>query len=157
MKKDAIAIPAFPRNIMNWSTDFYSECFAKLIPGFGLHEHDYGVADKKIAGNAQSISGGRWVHHTSFLWNVDPLAMSMLTLPNKRPDYRRDRSHADFLQPLSELMPHQTSFTNAICEQLHREFEVLYWDVSDFEGEQFEFLKEPHRQGTKWVSLEEHL
>ena len=33
------------------------------MPEFALREHDYVVGQHKIAGNAQSISGKRWVLH----------------------------------------------------------------------------------------------
>eukprot|EP00968_Pinguiococcus_pyrenoidosus_P003776 scaffold251_cov230-Pinguiococcus_pyrenoidosus.AAC.7 len=35
-----------------------------------LVENDYVVGDRKFGGNAQSITSGRWLHHTSFLFEV---------------------------------------------------------------------------------------
>jgi len=66
-------------------------------PRFELRENDYVLGDKKIGGNSQSIVKDAFLHHTSFLWDWDPLNMDYLTLPEKRPDYRGDRSHDDFL------------------------------------------------------------
>jgi lipoate-protein ligase A len=73
------------------------------LPKFALRENDYVFGDKKLAGNAQSIVKGGWLHHTSFLWDYDAANMEYLTLPEKRPDYRGDRSHDDFLV---KLAPH---------------------------------------------------
>ena len=71
------------------------------IPSFELRENDYVLADRKIGGNAQSITKDGWLHHTSFLWNFHQENMAYLSLPNKRPDYRGDRDHSEFLVTLS--------------------------------------------------------
>mmetsp|Transcript_17579 Transcript_17579/g.27383 ORF Transcript_17579/g.27383 Transcript_17579/m.27383 type:complete len:334 (+) Transcript_17579:212-1213(+) len=70
------------------------------VPDFELRENDYVLGVKKMGGNAQSIVKGGWLHHTSFLWDYVDDHMQYLTLPNKRPDYRGDRSHDDFLVKL---------------------------------------------------------
>lgn len=49
---------------------------------------DYTVGSKKIGGNAQCIAKGRFVHHTSFLWDFAIANMKLLKLPNNRPKYR---------------------------------------------------------------------
>jgi lipoate-protein ligase A len=57
---------------------------------------------RKVGGNAQSISKTRFVHHTSFLWDFDIDTMKKyLTVPEKQPAYRENRSHGAFLAPLS--------------------------------------------------------
>ena len=45
---------------------------------FSLREHDYVIDDRKIGGNAQTITKNRWVHHTSFLWRFNPSNMLYL-------------------------------------------------------------------------------
>ena len=73
------------------------------LPMLKLRENDYIIdGNKKIGGNAQSIVKGGWLHHTSFLWDYDSDNMQYLTLPDKRPDYRLDRSHDEFLVRLSK-------------------------------------------------------
>lgn len=69
-------------------------------PKFALQENDYVLGAHKIAGNAQSIIKGAWLHHTSFLWDFGE-EMDYLQLPKKRPNYRQDRSHKDFLTKLN--------------------------------------------------------
>lgn len=76
--------------------------FGDNIPNFALVETDYVLGDKKIGGNAQSIIKDGWLHHTSFLWDYVDEHMRYLTLPEKRPDYRGDRAHDDFLVKLSK-------------------------------------------------------
>jgi lipoate-protein ligase A len=74
------------------------------LPLLQLRENDYVMGDYKIAGNAQSITKEGWLHHTSFLWKYDPNNMERyLTLPTKRPTYRKDRSHAQFLTSLQSI------------------------------------------------------
>ena len=75
---------------------------------YALRENDYVLGDLKMGGNAQSITKEGWLHHTSFLWDYQDDTMKYLTLPNKRPDYRQDRSHADFLVKLKTAFPHLT-------------------------------------------------
>lgn len=43
----------------------------------------------QFGGNAQAITKGRWLHHTSFLWDFDPTNMLYLQMPEKRVRGRR--------------------------------------------------------------------
>ena len=67
------------------------------VPTFRLRENDYVIGDRKIGGNAQGIVKGGFLHHTSFLWDWEDANMDYLTLPYKRPTYRGDRPHDEFL------------------------------------------------------------
>ena len=71
---------------------------------FALRENDYVLGERKLGGNAQMITKGGWLHHTSFLWDYDHDNMQYLTLPEKRPEYRQDRSHDDFLVKLKSFV-----------------------------------------------------
>lgn len=102
--KGALNLLPFPEPIMRWSSDLYASSWK--IPGFALRENDYVIYDKKCGGNAQYIKKDRWLHHTSFLWNFQPNNMKYLLLPTKRPKYREDRDHRDFLCRLGECSPH---------------------------------------------------
>lgn len=70
------------------------------LPSFSLRENDYVLGERKVGGNAQSIVNGAWLHHTSFLWDYDQENMAYLTIPQKKPEYRGDRNHDDFLVKL---------------------------------------------------------
>jgi lipoate-protein ligase A len=60
---------------------------------------DYTVAGgRKIGGNAQAITGKRWLHHTSFLWDYDAQRMGLLRPPPKAPAYRQARPDHSGLQ-----------------------------------------------------------
>lgn len=73
------------------------------FPSFKLKENDYVLGEHKMGGNAQSIINGGWLHHTSFLWDYNNENMEYLTLPEKRPDYRGNRQHDDFLVKLKSV------------------------------------------------------
>ena len=73
------------------------------LPKFELRENDYVLGERKMGGNAQSIVSGGWLHHTSFLWDYDNMNMDYLMLPAKRPEYRGNRSHDEFLVRLKDL------------------------------------------------------
>ena len=93
------------------------------LPKFSLREDDYVLTTtttnavggdndnsniksetRKMGGNAQAITGKQgWLHHTSFLWDYENVNMERyLKLPEKRPEYRVDRSHRDFLVKLKD-------------------------------------------------------
>ncbi len=46
----------------------------------------------KFGGNAQAITGKRWLHHTSLLWRYQPSRMAQLAHPKKAPTYRQVRA-----------------------------------------------------------------
>lgn len=107
----------YPRDIMKWTADaVFGPTFETInqkmngdqLPTFSLKEDDYVLEldgeTRKMGGNAQAITGKQgWLHHTSFLWDYEDVNMERyLKLPEKRPDYRVDRSHKDFLVKLKE-------------------------------------------------------
>jgi lipoate-protein ligase A len=150
VQADVDGTPQYPRELMRWSADFYRPVFERLLPRsgssssaadaaaavgpFGLQEHDYCLGDRKFGGNAQTISRDRWVHHTSFLWQFHAARMGLLTLPEKRPDYRRDRPHTDFLTALGDVVPPGTphgAFHDCVAEQLRATFDVAEVDPAE--------------------------
>lgn len=82
-----------------------TEAFAKKGLKLEFHEPcDLAVNGRKIAGNAQSQRGGAILIHGSFLIAPDLARIARyLKEPDVRPLYRAERSHEDFLLPLSEL------------------------------------------------------
>jgi lipoate-protein ligase A len=85
---------------------------------FALIENDFTFGGRKVAGNAQAISRDRWVHHTSFLWDYKAARMKLLKEPEKRPDYRGDRKHSNFLTPLISLGYKRSHFVEGIEDAL---------------------------------------
>ena len=130
-----------PPALMQWSADFYADALARCrspqaaaaLP-FGLQEHDYCFGTLKFGGNAQCITRERWVHHTSFLWDFDDQNMEFLTLPEKRPDYRADRDHRDFLCRLKDHVEggagdaDSSVFVDAVVGTAAQSFECVWAD-----------------------------
>ncbi|KAF5832658.1 lipoate protein ligase-like protein [Dunaliella salina] len=96
-------IECFPQPIMRWTEYFYKHVFHDR-PDFAMRENDYVFGQVKFGGNAQAITGRRWLHHTSLLWDYDPAHMALLKNPSRAPKYRQARTHADFLVPLKDAM-----------------------------------------------------
>ncbi|CAI7881714.1 unnamed protein product [Closterium sp. NIES-54] len=60
---------------------------------------DYVVGDLKVGGNAQSITGSSFLHHTSFLWDFCSHRMALLQQPSRAPEYRQcGLHHTSFLR-----------------------------------------------------------
>lgn len=143
-KKD-LNIAPFPESILRWSTDLYKTSWE--IPEFQLKENDYCIGDKKCGGNAQYIRKDRWIHHTSFLWDYKKENMEALLLPPKRPTYRLDRNHDDFL---CCLKTHGNTMDHLI-HQLHRELvKRFYMEETDLSSSIFT----PHRRSTEILQFD---
>ena len=139
--KDCAACAPFPRDIMTWTEGIYRKAFSQMIDSekFALRDHDYVVGDRKVGGNAQSIVKDKWIHHTSFLWDFDDADMRYLTLPEKRPQYRGDRSHDAFLAKLGLLSGVDAGegalkLASGLFDALGGAFDVERGSVADLEA-----------------------
>lgn len=104
---------------------------------FFLNENDYCLHHLKFAGNAQALIRERILHHTSILWDMDVEVMTKyLTLPAKRPEYRRGRAHRDFLTDLRPLYDVRTYLGDAeragqVGEKPEDDFDGLMEEYAD--------------------------
>lgn len=147
---NAAAVPdlaLFPRQIMDWTGSLYGGrphgVFADM-PGWQLRENDYVIGERKVGGNAQSISKDRWLHHTSFLWDFREETMKYLTNPAKQPRYRANRSHSDFLAPLKTYLPDR----NALATRIEAALEGMGLEVAPASIEQAEDAVAAHHRGS---------
>jgi lipoate-protein ligase A len=115
----------YPKEVMQFTMDsLYKPAFQIASNGqcIGLQllENDYTINNLKIGGNAQALilNPGRFLHHTSLLWEVNERTMSFLKMPNKRPAYRIDRSHGEFLTGLNQACPllDSTRFVDVVID-----------------------------------------
>jgi hypothetical protein len=72
--------------------------------------------------------------------------MKLLLLPSKRPKYRHDRPHSDFLTPLKNY----AQSPNVLIEQL-KESLVKQLYISDFDMNSWK--EGPHRQSAHFIDL----
>lgn len=155
-QEDFPQVKPYPREIMAWSRDFFSPFFSRLCNDdlkFDLREDDYVFNDRKFGGNAQSLSKGRWLHHTSFLWDFDPRNMEYLTNPARQPEYRQQRSHLDFLCPLKDVLKkdaaNRETFEHELRAELDHNFVVEDVDLDDIKP----ILEQEHRKSTRFLEL----
>ncbi len=134
------------QDLMNWTYSIYSPMFPEE---FSINENDYTFGEKKIAGNAQYIQRFRWVHHTTFLWDMDIDKLARyLPVPKKQPSYRKQRLHQDFLTTIQPWFPTKESFFDKVQESASSIF--LWEDLSEHELRQL--FEKPHRKSTKLLS-----
>ena len=142
-ERDLPRVERFPRQIMEWCAGFLSGHMS-AYGDFALRENgalcrwytsmetrykhtrtygdaDFVIGDRKIGGNAQAISGGRWLHHTSFLFDYRDELMALLKTPPKAPQYRSNRSHGDFVTRVCDISADRESFVTGIIESVERE------------------------------------
>lgn len=139
--KEKHPFPPFPEPIYRWSEQIYKEVFPST---FSLRENDYTFGDKKFGGNAQYIKRGRWLHHSTFLWNYTTQHMNLLTLPQRRPKYRIDRTHDEFLCTLKEHFSSKEEIIEKLKETLQKRYSLHSIEYE----EAAQHLVHPHRKAT---------
>lgn len=134
-------MPQYPQEILKWTEQLYKPVFSPL--NFTLTENDYTVNGLKFGGNAQYLCKNRWLHHTSLLWRYDSLKMNLLLLPSKRPTYRQDRTHEEFL---CTLEPHfsKEEIQNRLLTHLSARFSLSEVPFSSIGS----ITERPHRKTT---------
>ncbi|PNH04768.1 hypothetical protein TSOC_009061 [Tetrabaena socialis] len=144
---------------MAWTERLYRPAFQAAGCGdFALRENDYVVGGgRKCGGNAQAITGRRWLHHTSFLWDFVPDRMTLLRQPPKAPQYREGRSHSDFVVRLCDVLPRDRG-RQLLLEALAGAAGDLGFDVQERSlAEAAVALQRQPLLGTKLLDLRAHL
>lgn len=137
-----------PQKIGLWTEEIYRLAWPELNIHF--KENDYVIDDKKFGGNAQYLRKGRWLHHSSFLWDYKPSNMDYLQIPPKMPQYRHSRSHTDFLCCLKEKISREE-----MEEKLLNTLEKLYCVIIKNQDCAQKMAEFTHRQATSRIDLNE--
>ncbi|AGW38552.1 lipoate protein ligase-like protein [Chlamydia pecorum W73] len=131
-----------PQSILSWTYALYAPMFPNT---FSIQENDYTLGEKKIGGNAQYIQKHRWVHHTTFLWDMNLEKLEYyLPLPKKQPKYRNQRSHKHFLTTLHPWFPDKEAFFTQLKNLIQPRFSWQELTDSDLEN----LLARPHRKSS---------
>lgn len=147
----AVPVPPYPGPILRWTAGVYGEALRRCgVGGFRVNAQDYCIGERKFGGNAQSISGKRWLHHTSLLWDYNPERMALLKLPKRRPEYRAGRPHNDFVRGLRESVGSRPLLMEALVGAVSERFELV--PVPLAEAEEATYL--PHRKVTRLIHSE---
>jgi len=133
-----------PKAIHEFIIPFYKQAFHPLP--IDLKENDYVVGEKKIGGNAQYLTKGRFLHHTSLLWDYDPDLMKYLLIPLKTPSYRKRRDHCDFITSLKNHIEKDEISLN-LKKMLQNHFLIEEVDLKSIDS----LLQQPHRKSTEWL------
>jgi lipoate-protein ligase A len=143
-------VAPYPEPILAWTSGVYAEALRSCgVESFATHANDYCIGDRKFGGNAQSISGKRWLHHSSLLWDFESERMSLLRMPARRPEYRADRPHADFVRSLSDAgMTDRGQLMEAITDAVRGRFELREVGVEEVQAA----LGTEHRKVTREIS-----
>ncbi|GFH23958.1 lipoate-ligase A isoform X1 [Haematococcus lacustris] len=67
---------------------------------------------------SNAITGKRWLHHTSLLWDYDVQRMALLQQPARTPAYRQGRDHTSFVTRLSQHEPPVPNARAAFVERV---------------------------------------
>lgn len=147
MSQDSLPhVELYPHALMEWSSQFYAPLFTQ---DFARIEQDYTLNGKKCGGNAQYLAKLRWVHHTSWLWNYTAEQMCYLKPPPKQPTYRQNRSHLDFLTPLSRHFSSTSEWLDKFSLRLHALFNVEQGTLEEVNSLQ----QHTHRLATRLLTL----
>jgi len=143
--------PCHPEPIFHWSEGFYKEALS--IPKFHLREHDYVIGNNKCGGNAQYIKKRRFVHHSTFLWDYEQKRMDYLLHPPKSPDYRKARTHSNFLCRLKNFCSSKSHFVTSIKKTLSSRYNVYETSLEEITP----ILQTPHRKAASLINIEPYL
>lgn len=135
-----------PKKVLEWTADLYQGCFEGI--GFRLAENDYAIGERKCGGNAQYMRKGRWLHHTSFLWDYKSEHMKLLKMPPKMPAYREQRPHEEFLCRLSDYFQDYNAFSEKLLDCFSRRLQMEPAHPAAARA----LLDAPHRRATTIVS-----
>ncbi len=144
-QKELHNFPLFPEPVHRWAEELYKDVFDHAE--FKLRENDYVIGEKKFGGNAQYLQKGRWLHHTSFLWDFNTQLMSHLLHPKKTPTYRAGRKHEEFLCRMQEFWTKPEILLNRLQNQLEKTYGLQEISLSEVHP----ILHLPHRQATTLI------
>lgn len=145
---EAVKSQPYPKDILKWSEGYYQSVIDH--PEFRLEENDYVIGDRKFGGNAQYFCRGRWLLHSSLLWDFKSENMNYLLYPPKVPKYRFNRSHDSFLTRLKEFHPSKEQVKSRLKRRLESHFSVSQANKEMTSP----YLKKTYRKSTTKITLD---
>eukprot|EP00966_Prymnesium_polylepis_P286455 6617226-Prymnesium_polylepis.2 len=143
-------VQPYPDPILQWTGEVYDEALRACgVSDFRVNANDYCIGQLKFGGNAQAISGKRWLHHTSLLWRFEPERMRLLKMPPRQPEYRKGRSHGDFVRGLSDSVADRDGFCAALAAAVAARLPLDEVPLAEAEA----VAQLPHRAVTRLVDL----
>lgn len=143
-------VPCCPKKILDWTTNIYRSSFTNI--DFQLSENDYTLGSLKCGGNAQYLCKGRWLHHTSFLWDYRDENMQLLKMPPKIPAYRENRPHHEFICRLKNYFVSYDDFIKRLLTGISQQVVVR----APPENALALAAGSPHRQSSRRLNLHDN-
>ena len=147
LNSEDIAVACCPKKVLEWTAALYKDVFRDI--DFRLAENDYAIGHRKCGGNAQYMRKGRWLHHTSFLWDYKREHMQLLKMPPKMPEYRLKRPHEEFLCRLRDHFDDYEVFSGRLLGHISQQLQLVPTSLASVQP----ILEIPHRCATAIVSL----
>ena len=142
----------YPQPLLQYTGQLYQPVFDGLggggEGGFSVRGNDYCLGHRKFAGNAQSITRDKLLHHTSFLYTVDTAALTQLLLmppTARRPAYRADRAHSEFVTGVAEWLGVGEGEMEGVVDRLGEGL------VGELEREGWDVVQETEVEASKWM------
>lgn len=139
-QKSELDLGNCPQKVLHWTAALYQEAWKPFE--IAARENDYVLHEKKIGGNAQYFTRDRFLHHTTFLWDYNPEEMQLLNMPKKRPKYREDRAHEEFITRMRDYFPEMKTLQERLVSELEKRFEVRVVREEEIR----DVLERPHRK-----------
>lgn len=145
--EQSVGVSAFPQQVLQWNGALLAPFLNPF--GFKVQENDYVLGNRKFGGNAQYLQKNRWLHHSSLLWDYDPVHMTYLNMPPKMPQYRDARKHEDFICRLKEVIPSQEWLLTRFLEQMDARFQIQECSLDSVQ----KILQVPHRKSLSMLQV----
>ncbi len=143
INNEVVNVGSSPEKILRWTEELYRPAIGHA--DFRVRENDYVFGERKFGGNAQYLRKGRWLHHSSLLWDYDPARMNYLLLPKKTPQYSQQRMHDEFLCKLGDYVTSKETWILRLLAEVGKRMELEETALNDA----LEVMDRPHRKATQ--------
>lgn len=147
--EDLKSIPASYQLILGWVKEAIRKSTGVSLELNGTC--DLCLGEKKVSGTAQARKRYGLLHHLTLLLDFDLKAISdFLREPLKRPDYRSDRNHLDFVTSLGQegILLSRKSLLNSLQDCMGEMNEIS--SISERITQRWEMLAEKKYQSDEW-------
>ena len=146
-QNEALGLGCCPKKLLEWTETIYKPVFHPQE--FWVRENDYAIKNRKVGGNAQYFTKTRLLHHTTFLCDYQQTRMDLLKMPPRVPEWRKTRSHEDFVDRLKNYYPSIDTLKEKLLEVLGKHFSLS----TSRQKEISEIRKRPHRKALEMLSF----
>lgn len=141
----SLSLDPFPEPILTYTAELFKPMYPEAK--FQLTAQDFVIDTLKVGGNALYLKKDHWLIHTSFLWDFKPERMNSLKMPKKTPEYRKGRSHEDFITTLNKHFENKEVWKEACIKCLEKKFTLHLRSLEELK----KTLDLPHRKVSSFI------